>query len=166
PDGAVLPRHGRQVRRLARRPPDARFRNVVRVSEPHAAAAERADSQSARARFLHVLDLAAADPDLEAGHLRERGVRVGGARLERGLHGAAGEFEIGHAVPPIVIDEIFTVGMPTPTGTFWPSLPHTHVRSESFASLPSISTRDITSGPLPMSVTSRRGAVTRPSSMR
>jgi len=32
-------------------------------------------------------------------------------------------------VPPTVIDEIFIVGHPTPTGTLWPSFPHVQIPS-------------------------------------
>ncbi len=51
------------------------------------------------------------------------------------------QFRLGHrAVPPTVILSIFTVGMPTPTGTLWPSLPHTPMPSSSLRSWPTMLT--------------------------
>src|SRR4029079_18836793 len=69
-------------------------------------------------------------------------------------------------VPPTVISAIFIVGVPMPTGTDCPSLPHVHVPSDSAKSVPSIVTLRSTSGPLPMRFTPLSGAVSLPSSMR
>ena len=61
------------------------------------------------------------------------------------------------AVPPTVMRSILMVGMPTPTGTAWPSLPQTPMPSSSFRSLPTMETYFSASGPLPMSVAPRTG---------
>ena len=61
------------------------------------------------------------------------------------------------AVPPTVRRSTFNVGMPTPTGTAWPSLPQVPTPSSSFRSLPTMLTRVSTSGPLPI----KRGAFDR-----
>jgi hypothetical protein len=45
-----------------------------------------------------------------------------------------------------------SVGWPTPTGTLWPSLPHTPTPVSSCMSLPIRLTRVSASGPLPMIV--------------
>src|SRR5271156_4486158 len=69
-------------------------------------------------------------------------------------------------VPPTVMRSSFTVGMPTPTGTLWPSLPQVPTPSSSSRSLPTIETYLRASGPLPIRVASRTGAVILPSSIR
>ena len=79
------------------------------------------------------------------------------------LHEPAGSFL---AVPPTVKRSILMVGMPTPTGTAWPSLPQVPTPSSSFKSFPTIETRVSTSGPLPISVAPLIGAVILPSSIR
>mmetsp|Transcript_34863 Transcript_34863/g.63558 ORF Transcript_34863/g.63558 Transcript_34863/m.63558 type:complete len:134 (+) Transcript_34863:448-849(+) len=56
------------------------------------------------------------------------------------------------AVPPTVNPSIRSVGCPTPTGTLWPSLPHTPTPVSSAMSLPIMLTRVSASGPLPMMV--------------
>src|SRR5687767_6803891 len=70
------------------------------------------------------------------------------------------------AVPPTVNPSIFSVGWPTPTGTLWPSLPQMPTPSSRARSLPTMLTRFIASGPLPISVAPFTGTVTLPSSMR
>src|SRR4051812_40609044 len=50
-------------------------------------------------------------------------------------------------VPPTVMPLISTVGMPTPTGTDCPSLPHVHRPSLSLKSPPTAVTLRRTSGP-------------------
>jgi hypothetical protein len=55
-------------------------------------------------------------------------------------------------VPPTVIRSIRNVGWPTPTGTLWPSLPHTPTPVSSDMSLPIMLTYFSDSGPLPISV--------------
>ncbi|SAL75865.1 hypothetical protein AWB66_05281 [Caballeronia telluris] len=55
-------------------------------------------------------------------------------------------------VPPTVIFSMRSVGWPTPTGTLWPSLPHTPTPESSDMSLPIIVTYLSASGPLPISV--------------
>src|SRR5213075_2369252 len=69
------------------------------------------------------------------------------------------------AVPPTVSRSSFVVGMPTPTGTAWPSLPQVPMPSSSRKSLPTIETCFKASGPLPINVAPRIGAVTWPSSI-
>src|SRR5262249_59007049 len=69
-------------------------------------------------------------------------------------------------VPPTVMASMRIVGRPTPTGTDWPSLPQVPMPSSSFRSLPTMDTYLRASGPLPISVASRTGAVILPSSMR
>ncbi|MND89698.1 hypothetical protein D3C80_817640 [compost metagenome] len=69
-------------------------------------------------------------------------------------------------VPPTVIASIFRVGWPTPTGTDWPSLPQVPTPLSSARSLPTIDTRLIASGPLPIRVAPLTGAVILPSSIR
>ena len=59
-----------------------------------------------------------------------------------------------------------TVGMPTPTGTDWPSLPQVPMPSSSCRSLPTMLMRFSTSGPLPISVAPFTGRVILPSSIR
>ena len=60
--------------------------------------------------------------EIVASRSRRAGVAAPARRLR------SGEFERLRLVhqplePPTVIEEIFTVGMPTPTGTYWPPLP-------------------------------------------
>ncbi len=69
-------------------------------------------------------------------------------------------------VPPTVIASIFRVGWPTPTGTDCPSLPHVPTPLSNARSLPTIDTRLMASGPLPISVAPLTGAVILPSSIR
>src|SRR5690606_22519414 len=67
-----------------------------------------------------------------------------------------------HAVPPTVRPSTRKVGWPTPTGTLWPSLPHTPTPVSSFMSSPIRLTRVSTSGPLPISVAPLTGYWIRP----
>src|SRR5262249_45699851 len=69
------------------------------------------------------------------------------------------------AVPPTVIALTSVVGMPTPTGTDWPSLPQVQRPSLSLKSLPTAVTFRRMSGPLPIRLTLRIGAVIRPPSI-
>src|SRR5690606_16549087 len=69
-------------------------------------------------------------------------------------------------VPPTVICETSSDGWPTPTGTLWPSLPQVPTPSSSARSLPTIATRCMVSGPLPIRVAPLTGAAMRPSSIR
>src|SRR6185503_20388208 len=69
-------------------------------------------------------------------------------------------------VPPTVISLIFIVGIPTPTGTLWPSLPHMPTPESSSRSLPTAVTCFNASGPVPLSVAPLTGAVTLPSSIK
>ena len=68
-------------------------------------------------------------------------------------------------VPPSVIWFIRRCGWPTPTGTPWPALPHMPMPVSSFMSLPTMVTRCIASGPLPISIAPLIGWVTLPSSI-
>ena len=61
------------------------------------------------------------------------------------------------AVPPMVMPLRRIVACPQPTGTLWPSLPHVPGIMEK--SRATASTRCSTSGPLPMRLQSRNGAV-------
>src|SRR5262249_16947614 len=70
------------------------------------------------------------------------------------------------AVPPTVIRSSLRVGMPTPTGTDWPSLPQVPTPSSSSRSLPTMETLVSASGPLPIRLQFLSGAVTFPSSIR
>src|SRR5581483_10320409 len=74
--------------------------------------------------------------------------------------------ETHRCVPPTVMPDTSTVGMPTPTGTDWPSLPHVQRPSDSSKSFPTMVTLDSASGPLPMMFTFFTGWVTCPSSIR
>ena len=67
---------------------------------------------------------------------RNRALGVRSAARHRALHRVSGHLlQVRHcAVPPTVILSIFSVGIPTPTGTLWPSLPHTPTPSSSFRS--------------------------------
>ena len=56
------------------------------------------------------------------------------------------------AVPPTVTPSMRRVGWPTPTGTLWPSLPHTPTPESRRMSLPIIEILFIVSGPLPIRV--------------
>ena len=66
---------------------------------------------------------------------------------------------------PTVIPLTSVVGIPTPTGTDCPSLPHSQRPSLNLKSLPTAVTLRSTSGPLPMRFTLRIGAVTLPPSI-
>src|SRR5690606_13781857 len=68
------------------------------------------------------------------------------------------------AVPPTVIRVTRSVGVPSPTGTPWPSLPHVPGWPIS-KSLPMTSMSCSTCGPLPMRLPSRIGSVIAPFSM-
>lgn len=57
-----------------------------------------------------------------------------------------------YAVPPTVIRSMRKVGWPTPTGTLWPSFPHTPTPESSAMSLPIMLTYFSDSGPLPIKV--------------
>ena len=70
------------------------------------------------------------------------------------------------SVPPTVRPSMRNVGCPTPTGTLWPSLPQTPMPASSLRSFPTIETRVITSGPLPIRVAPFTGRVTLPFSTR
>ena len=61
---------------------------------------------------------------------------------------------IQRPVPPTVIRSSLIVGMPTPTGTLWPSLPQVPMPSSSLRSLPTMETYFSASGPLPIRVAS------------
>src|SRR4029077_6205028 len=126
------------------------------------------NTRAARARFLEALDFAHADVGGELLAFRDGTFGVGCSAFERALDRAGGDLlELIHAaVPPTVMRSIFTVGMPTPTGTLWPSLPHTPMPSSRRRSFPTMLTYFRASGPFPISVALRTGRVSRPSSMR
>src|SRR5690606_29478139 len=109
-----------------------------------AVAGEGAQAEVLGARALHLLDLAEAHADVERVALGDDDVGGRGAVLARAVEQQAGdrlERELAHAcVPPTVIASILIVGMPTPTGTDWPSLPHVPMPSSSARSLPTIDT--------------------------
>ena len=69
-------------------------------------------------------------------------------------------------VPPTVMPDTRTVGIPTPTGTLWPSLPQVQRPSLRVTSLPTMLTRVSASGPLPISIAPLSGAPTFPFSTR
>src|ERR1035437_908040 len=69
-------------------------------------------------------------------------------------------------VPPTVMRSSLMVGMPTPTGTLCPALPHVPMPSSRARSFPTIDTYLRASGPLPIRVAPLTGRVTLPSSMR
>src|ERR1041385_7701145 len=69
------------------------------------------------------------------------------------------------AVPPTVVLSSFSVGMPTPTGTDWPSLPQVPTPSSSCRSLPTIETLVSASAPLPIKVQFLSGPVISPFSI-
>src|SRR5947208_2936228 len=60
------------------------------------------------------------------------------------------QFPYPCAVPPTVMLSTFNVGIPTPTGTLCPSLPHVPTPSSSCRSWPTMETRVSTSGPFPI----------------
>ena len=67
-------------------------------------------------------------------------VAPGGERLSDDVAGDVGQIRERQAVPPTVMRSMRTVGIPTPTGTLWPSLPHMPTPSSSFRSLPTMLT--------------------------
>src|SRR5581483_10562885 len=159
------------VERLLHEAAERRGRQVRRVADGAAAAAEHPQPQPARRRLQQLLHLAAAHGDGELHAAVQHGVGSVRAALPRQLDHVLGNVQqvVGHDycfVPPTVMLETSTVGMPTPTGTLWPSLPQVQRPSDSFRSVPTIVTFESVSGPLPISVTLRTGAVTWPSSIR
>ena len=71
------------------------------------------------------------------------------------------------AVPPTVMPSISSVGVPTPTGTDWPSLPQVHDAVDELEVVADASSPCAgTSGPLPIRFTPLSGAVSLPSSIR
>src|ERR1700724_1399197 len=133
---------------------------------------QHADSRAARSGLLQAFDLAHSNAGREFFAL---GDSAFGARctqlycaLSRRLRDIQKTFaHAAHAdVPPTVILSIFTVGMPTPTGTLCPSLPQTPMPSSSWRSLPTMLTYFSASGPLPISVAPFTGRVILPSSIR
>src|SRR5215472_15036259 len=70
------------------------------------------------------------------------------------------------AVPPTVMRSSLSVGIPTPTGTDWPSFPQVPTPSSSCRSLPTMETLVNASGPLPIRVQFLSGAPTLPSSIK
>src|SRR5262249_55721456 len=151
---------------------------VARVRDRAAAAEQDAKAEPAAAGLLHQLGLAEPDLGRQLGAVADDHLGVVGAGLpgplDRELRDVAQLLDGGfidlraaHAwVPPTVIDDSRTVGVPTLTGTLWPSLPHVHMPSDSSKSAPSMSTRRRTSGPLPIRFTPLSGAVSLPSSIR
>src|SRR6185437_14849596 len=136
---------------------------------------EHAQPDSARAGFLQRLNFAEANGGGELVAFADGDFGVGGSGVHRSRDDIGSELpQVGRKcgccahrpVPPTVMRSSLTVGMPTPTGTLWPSLPQVPMPSSSARSWPTIDTCFSASGPLPMRVASRTGAVTLPSSMR
>src|SRR5471030_2651305 len=98
---------------------------------------------------------------------REHSMRNSRALRSNPSRSAARENHRLHAqtVPPTVIFSIRNVGWPTPTGTLWPSLPHTPTPPSSAMSLPIMVTYLSDSGPLPISVAPFTGYVILPFSI-
>src|SRR6185369_5390854 len=113
-------------------------------------------------RAFELLHLAQPDADAEPVALGDHRVRRARTGRECPRDEIAREVdELAHArVPPTVRPSIRMVGIPTPTGTDWPSLPQVPIPSSSCMSLPTRVIRVSTSGPLPMSVAPRTGRVT------
>ena len=88
------------------------------------------------------------------------------AELQEPIHGLPLRHLPPVRVPPTVTASILIVGQPTPTGTDCPSLPQVQTPSDTPRSLPSMLTRVITSGPLPIRFTPFSGAVISPFSIR
>ena len=147
---------------------EALFGEVGGVGGSGARSEESADAGAAGAGFLEGLDGAEADFDFKFVALGDGDFGVGDAAVLGIAEGLAGEgFEfLAHRVPPTVMRSILMVGMPTPTGTLWPSLPQTPMPSSSLRSLPTMLTCFRASGPLPIRVAPRTGRVSLPSSMR
>src|SRR5438477_2228591 len=83
------------------------------------------------------------------------------------VHGdGSRKLSLPYAVPPTVRPSMRIVGWPTPTGTFWPSLPHMPIPGSRHMSLPMRVTRVSASGPLPMSVAPFTGYWMRPFSIQ
>src|SRR5439155_12778067 len=135
------------------------------------------------AGLLNILGLAHPDVGGEFLALGDSALGAGRPGRQRALHHFLGQFQqmvgiggsgmlarvpprIDQAVPPTVMRSIRMVGMPTPTGTLCPFLPHTPMPSSRRISLPTRLTYCSASGPLPMSVALRTGRVSRPSSIR
>ena len=118
------------------------------------------DSRRARARFLQALHFAHADGGRKFIAFHDGALGAGGAGVDGALHRLRCHGnQIAHAaVPPTVIRSIFTVGMPTPTGTLWPSFPHTPMPSSRCRSRPTMLTYFKRFRP----VADQRGAAHRP----
>src|SRR5207302_1439953 len=135
---------------------------------------EHPQPERAARGLLHQLGLAQAHFDFQLGALAHQRLGRIGARAPRPLDHLLGDrlqrfacvLHFCTRVPPTVMAAILTVGVPTPTGTDWPSLPQVHMPSDSWKSLPTAVTCVSTSGPLPIRLTSLSGAVSLPSSMR
>src|SRR5262249_6560962 len=119
--------------------------------------------------FLQLLDFAHAHVGGKFRSLGDAALRIAGP----GSQGATDDVRChfaqmirAQAVPPTVMRSILRVGMPSPTGTLWPSLPHTPMPSSSFKSCPTMLTYFSASGPLPINVALRTGRVILPSSIR
>ena len=100
-------------------------------------------TRAARAGLFQALDLAHAHVDGKFAAFGDGAFGVGGAALERLLHGRGRKFFqviLAQAVPPTVMRSTLIVGMPTPTGTLWPSLPQMPMPSSSCRSLPTMLT--------------------------
>ena len=108
-------------------------RQVGGVSRAGLAADQDAQSGRARPGLLEILQLAHAHVGGELIPFGDGALGVGGTRPPaRGCTTSCGQFQqviLGQAVPPTVIRSILMVGMPTPTGTLWPSLPQTPMPS-------------------------------------
>src|SRR5690606_40106585 len=103
----------------------------------------------------------------DLGRAREGQAAEGVPGAVPGAQGADGGVAGAHdRVPPTMISSTSSDGWPTPTGTLWPFLPHTPTPSSSARSWPTILTRCMVSGPLPIRVAPLTGAVTLPSSIR
>src|SRR5437763_11175005 len=151
--------------------PGARFLfgKVGRVRRAGLLPDENAQSGRPRAGLFEILQFAHPHVGgelfaLGAGALGVR--RPGRVRTLDDVFREVQQVIFAQAVPPTVIRSILIVGIPTPTGTLWPSLPQTPMPSSSFRSLPTMLTYFNASGPLPIRVALRTGRVSLPSSIR
>src|SRR5579862_8507523 len=130
---------------------------------------QHADSGTARTGLLEVFDLPHTHAGREFFAFRDGAFGTRRTQFHGSLGGGGRDVQevIAHAaVPPTVILSIFTVGIPTPTGTLCPSLPQTPIPSSSWRSWPTMLTYFSASGPLPISVAPFTGRVSLPFSMR
>src|SRR5262249_22620056 len=166
----------RRRHRVRHEPLDPGRREVRRVAGGSPRLPEHAQPERPARGLLHPLALAQPHLDLQRlapPHQRRRPIGAGAPRPlgdllgdSWQLHASIAGVHLRPCDPPAVMAAIFAVGVRTPTGTDWPSLPQVHMPSDRAKSLRTAVTLVRTSGPLPIRLTSLSGAVSLPSSIR